>query len=175
MTHLPVEKAPYPGIRMEHVSFGYQGREAALRDVSLEIPKGKVTALVGLSGSGKSTIASLLMRFHDWEKGRILLEGRDLVSLTPEELRRRVILVPQTVSLYSGTIRENLRMAAPQRHGGGTVGGFGPSAIKGSGVLAQPAGPGHLCGGCRREAFRRPAAEDRHCPGAAVPGGVHPL
>ena len=110
---LPVEKEPYPGIRMEHVSFGYQGREAALRDVSLEIPKGKVTALVGLSGSGKSTIASLLMRFHDWEKGRILLEGRDLVSLTPEELRRRVILVPQTVSLYSGTIRENLKWGKP--------------------------------------------------------------
>ncbi len=53
--------------------------------------------MVGLSGSGKSTIAALLMRFYDLENGRILLEGRDYTSFTPEELRRRVIMVPQTV------------------------------------------------------------------------------
>ena len=155
---LPVEKEPYPGIRMEHVSFGYQGREAALRDVTLEIPKGKVTALVGLSGSGKSTIASLLMRFYDWEKGRILLEGRDLVSLTPEELRRRVILVPQTVSLYSGTIRENLRMAAPNATEEELLEALGQVRLK-EWVLAQPAGldtsvgdaGGKLSGGQRQK------------------------
>lgn len=107
------EEDPYDGIRLEHVSFRYQERNAALKDISLEIPKGKVTALVGLSGSGKSTIAALLMRFYDLENGRILLEGRDYTSFTPEELRRRVIMVPQTVHLYSGTLAENLRMAAP--------------------------------------------------------------
>ena len=53
------------------------------------------------------------MRFYDLEKGRILLEGRDYVSLTPDELRRRVIMVPQTVSLFSGSVAENLRIAAP--------------------------------------------------------------
>lgn len=110
---MPEEGDPYDGIRLEHVSFRYQERNAALKDISLEIPKGKVTALVGLSGSGKSTIAALLMRFYDLENGRILLEGRDYTSFTPEELRRRVIMVPQTVHLYSGTLAENLRMAAP--------------------------------------------------------------
>lgn len=53
------------------------------------------------------------MRFYDLEKGRILLEGRDYVSLTPDELRCRVIMVPQTVSLFSGSVAENLRIAAP--------------------------------------------------------------
>ena len=110
---MPEEENPYDGIRLEHVSFRYQERNAALKDISLEIPKGKVTALVGLSGSGKSTIAALLMRFYDLENGRILLEGRDYTSFTPEELRRRVIMVPQTVHLYSGTLAENLRIAAP--------------------------------------------------------------
>lgn len=110
---MPEEEDPYDGIRLEHVSFRYQERNAALKDISLEIPKGKVTALVGLSGSGKSTIAALLMRFYDLENGRILLEGRDYTSFTPEELRRRVIMVPQTVHLYSGTLAENLRIAAP--------------------------------------------------------------
>lgn len=53
------------------------------------------------------------MRFHDPEKGRILLEGRDIVSLTPEELRKHIIMVPQYVSLFSGTIADNLRIASP--------------------------------------------------------------
>ena len=74
---LPRQNRPFDGIRLEHISFGYQGRQAALRDVSLDVPRGKTVALVGLSGSGKSTIASLLMRFYDLEQGRILLEGWD--------------------------------------------------------------------------------------------------
>ena len=110
---LPMASPAFDGIRLEHVSYAYEGRQAALKDVSLDIPRGKVTALAGLSGSGKSTIAGLLMRFYDLEKGRILLEGRDYVSLTPDELRRRVIMVPQTVSLFSGSVAENLRIAAP--------------------------------------------------------------
>ena len=110
---IPLEKEPYEGIRIEHVSYAYEGRKTALCDVSLDIPGGKVTALVGLSGSGKSTIAGLLMRFFDWQSGRILLEGRDYISISPKELRKKVIMVPQTVSLFSGTIRENLQIAAP--------------------------------------------------------------
>ncbi len=111
---IPPEDKPYPGIRIEGVSFSYPGRAATLQNLNLEIPRGKTTALVGLSGCGKSTTAGLLMRFFDPSSGRILMEGRDLLSLTPEELRRKIIMVPQTVSLFSGTLRENLCLAAPE-------------------------------------------------------------
>ena len=98
---------------MEHVSYGYEGRGRALRDVSLRIPRGSVVALVGLSGCGKSTTASLLMRFCDPDAGRIFIDGRDYLSLRPEELRRQIAMVPQQVNLFSGTIRENLQLADP--------------------------------------------------------------
>ena len=131
-----------------------------------------MTALVGLSGSGKSTIAALLMRFYDLEQGRILLEGEDTVSLTLEELRRRIIMVPQTVSLYSGTIAENLRMAAPSATDGELLEALREVRLK-EWVLAQPKGLDTPVGRRRREAFRRAASEDRHCQGAALPGGVY--
>ena len=110
---IAMEKEPFKGIRMENISFSYPGRGETLHNISIDIPKGKTVALAGLSGSGKSTAAGLLMRFHDPEKGRILLEGRDIVSLTPEELRKHIIMVPQYVSLFSGTIADNLRIASP--------------------------------------------------------------
>ena len=110
---MAVEKEPFMGIRMENISFSYPSRGGTLHNISIDIPKGKTVALAGLSGSGKSTAAGLLMRFHDPEKGRILLEGRDIVSLTPEELRKHIIMVPQYVSLFSGTIADNLRIASP--------------------------------------------------------------
>ncbi len=96
---------------MEHISYGYTGRHKALDDVSLTVEKGKVTALVGLSGCGKSTLAGLMMRFFDPSGGRILLEGRDYLSMTPEQLRHHIAMVPQQVSLFSGSIAENLRIA----------------------------------------------------------------
>lgn len=109
------EKDPenMPGIRMDHVSFGYEGRKTALRDVSMFVPKGKVTALCGLSGCGKSTAASLMMRFMDPQSGHIYLEGRDYLSFTPEELRKNIVMIPQTVTIFSGTIRDNLLIADP--------------------------------------------------------------
>lgn len=107
------EEQPFDGIRLENVCFSYEGRKAALKDVSLDIPRGKVTALAGLSGCGKSTIASLLMRFSDLNSGRILIEGQDYVGILPETLRKRIIMVPQSVSLFSGTVADNLRLAAP--------------------------------------------------------------
>lgn len=107
------ESPAYAGIEIRHAVFSYSARKTAIRDVSLKIPRGKMTALVGLSGCGKSTIASLLMRFSDLESGSILIDGQDYTSIKPEDLRKRIIMVPQYVSLFSGTIAENLRIAAP--------------------------------------------------------------
>ncbi|WP_347043474.1 ABC transporter ATP-binding protein/permease [Fusicatenibacter saccharivorans] len=110
---LPEDASHFEGIRMEHVSYGYEGRSRALQDVSLTIPKGSVAALVGLSGCGKSTTASLLMRFCDPKEGHIYLEGIDYLAQKPEEVRKKIAMVPQQVNLFSGTIRENLQLADP--------------------------------------------------------------
>ena len=110
---LPGDPAHFDGIRMAGVSYGYAGRARAISDISLDIPRGKTVALVGLSGCGKSTVASLLMRFCDPASGRLYLEGRDYQSLSPEEVRRHIALVPQQVGLFSGTIRDNLLLARP--------------------------------------------------------------
>ena len=110
---LPADPEHFEGIRMDHVSYGYEGRSRALQDISLTIPKGTVAALVGLSGCGKSTTASLLMRFCDPLSGKIYIEGKDYCSMKPEELRKHIAMVPQQVNLFSGTIRENLLLADP--------------------------------------------------------------
>ena len=110
---LPEDPKHFEGIRMDHVSYGYEGRSRALQDISLTVPKGMVAALVGLSGCGKSTTASLLMRFCDPLSGKIYIEGKDYCSMKPEELRKHIAMVPQQVNLFSGTIRENLLLADP--------------------------------------------------------------
>lgn len=110
---LPEDKEHFNGIRMENVSYGYEGRSRALKDLSLTVPKGSVVALVGLSGCGKSTTAALLMRFCDAATGHIYMEGKDYHSMKPEELRKHIAMVPQQVNLFSGTIRDNLLLADP--------------------------------------------------------------
>lgn len=110
---LPADPKHFDGIRMEHVSYGYEGRTQALQDISVEIPKDSVAALVGLSGCGKSTTASLLMRFCDATSGNLYLEGKNYNSMKPEALRRHIAMVPQQVNLFSGTIRDNLLLADP--------------------------------------------------------------
>ena len=110
---LPADPEHFDGIRMEHVSYGYEGRSRALQDVSLTIPRCSSVALVGLSGCGKSTAASLLMRFCDPDQGTIFIEGKEYRSVTPQQLRTNIAMVPQQVNLFSGTIRENLLLADP--------------------------------------------------------------
>ena len=111
---VPMEPDTFRGIELRQVDFHYEGREQTLKGIDLRVEKGKVTALAGLSGCGKSTIASLILKFSDPDSGRILIEGRDYLTFRPEELRKRVAMVPQTVSLFSGSIRENLLIAAPE-------------------------------------------------------------
>ena len=117
-SHEPPGVAPgllEPEIRFENVTFGYQkGSRAALRDISFELRKGEKLAIVGPSGAGKSTLVSLMLRFLDPQKGRILLGGRDLRSLSLSFLRRHIAVVAQDTYLFYGTVAENLRLARPQ-------------------------------------------------------------
>ncbi|MCQ2438694.1 MAG: ATP-binding cassette domain-containing protein [Oscillospiraceae bacterium] len=96
------------GIKFENVSFGYKERKKVLENVNIEIAHNKVTAIVGESGSGKSTIVNMLLRFYDTDTGRITFDGRDYLSIPPEELRKKIIMVPQSVFVFGGTLRENL-------------------------------------------------------------------
>ena len=103
----------------DHVSFGYGqpgSREAGapvLRDVTFEALPGKTVALVGPSGAGKSTVLQLLMRFYDAQSGDILVDGRKVAAMDPVELRRKMALVPQDVSIFASTVRENVAFARP--------------------------------------------------------------
>lgn len=98
-------------VEFEHVTFSYPGAEAAtICDLSFTLRPGQTTAVIGSTGSGKSTLADLLLRLHDVESGRIKLKGRDIRSLSLQELRERIGCVPQKAFLFSGTIEGNLRM-----------------------------------------------------------------
>ncbi len=120
----PARPAPLPQpvrghIAIENVSFRY-GHEGAwaLRHVSLELRQGEVVALVGPSGAGKTTLASLLPRFWDVTEGRIRFDGIDIRELRLADLRRHIGLVPQEPALFSGTIRENIAYADPEASAG---------------------------------------------------------
>ncbi len=92
---LPTDPEDFEGIRMEQVFYGYEGRERALTDISLRIPKGSVAALVGLSGCGKSTILRLLLRFYAPTEGEILINGIPLEKISFRELHQRITFLEQ--------------------------------------------------------------------------------
>ena len=103
-------------VSFDRVSFRYSPDTSAawtLQDIDLSCAPGEVVALVGPSGAGKTTLVSLLPRFWDPERGRILIDGIDVRSLTLAELRRAIAIVPQDPALFSGTIRENIAYARP--------------------------------------------------------------
>src|SRR5690606_24592075 len=101
---------PLPGaIEFRDVTFRYPGTSRnVLRNISFRIPAGGMLALVGATGSGKSTLVSLLVRLYDPTEGEILLDGTPIQSLELETLRRAIGMVPQDAFLFSDTIRENL-------------------------------------------------------------------
>ncbi len=97
-------------IRFENVWFAYDDEDWVLQDVTFTLRRGETLAIVGPTGSGKSTIVSLLMRFYDVQKGRILLDDRDIRDIALEDLRRLIALVNQDIFLFSGTIADNIRL-----------------------------------------------------------------
>ena len=101
------------GIVLKDVSFSYEGRKEVLHHVNIKIEKSKITALVGLSGCGKSTIASMLMKFIYPASGAVYLNGIDYACMNREEIGKYIVMVPQTVNLFSDTIRNNLLLANP--------------------------------------------------------------
>ena len=101
-------------VRFEGVGFGYDNLSAVLSDIDIDAPTGKVIALLGPTGSGKSTVVNLIPRFYDVTAGRITIDGHDVRDVTLDSLRRNIGIVQQDVFLFIGTIRENIAYGRPE-------------------------------------------------------------
>ncbi|MGQ0838872.1 ABC transporter ATP-binding protein [Actinokineospora sp.] len=110
----PAGRKVAPTIEFDGVEFSYFGRSPALRGISYTVPGGTQTALVGLSGAGKTTMFALLQKFYEPSAGTIRIDGVDIATLTRAEVRRRIAYVEQDTPVMAGTIRDNLRYAAPE-------------------------------------------------------------
>jgi len=107
------DDASLASVRFEGVTFAYDRGHPVLEGLSLDVPAGETTAIVGATGSGKTTVVKLLLRFYEPQRGRILLDGEDIAVLKLWELRRRIALVSQDVYLFHGSVRENIAYGAP--------------------------------------------------------------
>jgi ATP-binding cassette subfamily B protein len=105
-----------PTIELEHVTFGYYPDRPVLRDVSLKVKPHQVVALVGPTGSGKTSIISLVRRFYEVDEGRVLVGGHDVRDVTLASLGKTIGMVLQEPFLFSGTIEENIRYASNATH-----------------------------------------------------------
>lgn len=100
-------------VEFRDVVFGYSGDRTILPHFSLDIPAGQTVALVGTTGAGKSTLAKLVSRFYDPSRGQVTLDGVDLRSLHPKDLRRAIVMVTQEAYLFSGTVADNIALGKP--------------------------------------------------------------
>ena len=100
-------------IRFDHVSFSYKSGIPVLNDINLTIAPGETFALVGSTGGGKTTICHLIPRFYDVTSGAVLVDGKDVRTLTQESLRQNIGIIQQDVFLFAGTIMENIRYGRP--------------------------------------------------------------
>ena len=97
-------------VEFQNVTFSYQGaEEPALCNISFQASPGEVTAIIGGTGAGKSTLVSLIPRFYDVDEGRVLVDGVDVREMTQEQLRAKIGFMPQKAVLFSGTVAENIR------------------------------------------------------------------
>jgi len=100
-------------VRFDDVTFGYTRERNILPHFSLDIPAGQTIALVGTTGAGKSTLAKLVSRFYDPTEGSVTLDGVDLRSLHPKDLRRAIVMVTQEAYLFSGSVADNIALGKP--------------------------------------------------------------
>ncbi|MED4206416.1 ABC transporter ATP-binding protein [Neobacillus mesonae] len=107
----PMKPAAKRGeVEFQNVSFSYPGAEMqAISDISFKMIPGEVTAIIGGTGSGKSTLINLIPRFYDVNQGKVLVDGIDVREMTQESLRKKIGFVPQQAVLFTGTIEENIR------------------------------------------------------------------
>jgi subfamily B ATP-binding cassette protein MsbA len=109
-----LEPEPFTGaIDFEHVAFSYDPASPVLKDVHFSIAPGQFVGVVGVTGSGKSTIVSLIPRFYDPTEGRILIDGTDVRDYTLQGIRRQIGFVLQDTVLFPGTVRENIAYGRP--------------------------------------------------------------
>jgi thiol reductant ABC exporter CydC subunit len=137
--------ASRPVVALERVSARYPGGPLVLDDFDLRLEPGSRTALVGPSGAGKTTVTNLLVRFLDPVQGRVTIDGRDLRSLTQEDVRRTFALAGQDAHVFDSSIRENLRLARPDATDGELVAAL-RSARLDEWVASLPAGLDTLVG-----------------------------
>src|SRR2546423_1263111 len=110
-----VELPPGGGlIRFENVGFEYLPGQRVLDGIDLEIPAGKTIAVIGHTGSGKTTLTALVPRFYDVTEGRVAIDGADVRDVTLRSLRREIGIIPQDTFLFSATVRENITFGAPE-------------------------------------------------------------
>ena len=104
---------PRGEVRFDHVTFGYQGGKPVIDDLNLVIRPGEKIGLIGRSGAGKSTLVNLLLRFHDVQSGRVLIDGQDIARVTQDSLRQHIGMVTQDTSLLHRSMRDNILYGRP--------------------------------------------------------------
>jgi len=130
--------APRGAIEFDHVWFAYKREDWVLRDVSFRIAPGEHVAIVGATGSGKTTLIKLLDRLYDVQRGRVLVDGVDVRHWEPQALRRRIAVVLQDVFLFSGTVEENVTLGHPD---------IGRATVEAAGRCVNADGFVHRLGG----------------------------
>jgi ATP-binding cassette subfamily B protein len=110
----PALKRRGASVNFDHITFAYPDSPAIFNDLSLTIGTGEWVGLVGPSGSGKSTLLALVQRYYDLQSGRILIDGQDIAQVTQQSLRAAIAVVPQDISLFHRTLKENIRYGRPQ-------------------------------------------------------------
>lgn len=104
------EEVPFGNIEFKNVSFSYDGKRQILDDISFKVNQGETIAFVGATGSGKSSIINVFMRFYEFQSGQVLLDGVDIRKYSKEALRKHIGLVLQEPFLYHGTVKSNIKM-----------------------------------------------------------------